>query len=101
LVPPRVILTFVPCGRSTTMAFIRWLGVAISDQTARAILDDPAPLSRSLRICRSHLRVILDHVDTRALRLGLNVESVSIHRDEIDASIDLVHALREVIDEYR
>lgn len=98
--PSRVILTFVPCGRSTTMAFIRWLGIALSDQTARAILDDPAPLSRSIRICCSHLRVILDHVDTTALPLGLNVESVSIHRDEIDASIDLVHALRAVINEH-
>jgi hypothetical protein len=31
------------------------------------------------------------------LPLGVNVESVSINRDEIDASIDLFHALREVM----
>jgi len=31
------------------------------------------------------------------LPLGINVESVSINRDEIDASIDLFHALREVL----
>jgi len=29
--------------------------------------------------------------------LGVNVESVSINRDEIDASVDLCHALREVV----
>jgi hypothetical protein len=29
--------------------------------------------------------------------LGVNVESVSINRDEIDASVDLFHALREVL----
>lgn len=101
LAPRRIILTFVPCGRPKTMAFIRWLGVAVGEATAAAILDDPAPLSRSIRICRSHLRLILDHIDPAALPLGLNVESVSIYRDEIEASIDLFHALHETVQEYR
>lgn len=101
LPPQRVILTFVPCGRAKTMEFIRWLGVSIGDATAAAILNDPAPLSRSIRLCRSHLRIILDHFDLTTVPLGLNVESVSIHRDEIDASIDLLHALHEVIQEYQ
>jgi hypothetical protein len=29
--------------------------------------------------------------------LGVNVESVSINRDEIDASVDLFHAVVEVL----
>jgi hypothetical protein len=33
----------------------------------------------------------------REIPLGVNVESVSINRDEIDASVDLLHALSEVM----
>ncbi|MCC6626444.1 MAG: hypothetical protein IT340_03465 [Chloroflexi bacterium] len=91
--PRRIVLTFVPCGRARTIEFIRWLGVAITDATARAILDDPAPLSRSIQICREHFRRILDQMAGAAVPLGVNVESVSIYRDEIDATVDLFHAL--------
>jgi hypothetical protein len=98
--PRRVILTFAPCGRPKTLDFIRWLGVAISDETATAILNDPAPLSRSIAICRDHLRRILDQDYTRTLPLGLNIESVSIFKDEIDASIELCLTLHEVAREY-
>ena len=98
--PRRIILTFVPCGRAKTLEFIRWLGVRIDPATATSILDDPAPLARSLAICRDHLRAILDQPYAAALPLGVNVESVSIYRDEIDASVELVHALREVASEF-
>jgi hypothetical protein len=89
-------LTFVPCGRVKTIEFIRWLGVTIADATAQAILSDPAPLSRSIWICRQHLRRIVDEVAGMGLALGINVESVSIYRDEIDATVDLFHALDEI-----
>lgn len=98
--PRRVILTFAPCGRAKTLDFIRWLGVAIADEAAAAILDDPAPLTRSIAICRDNLRAILDHDYARTLPLGLNIESVSIYKEEIDASIELCHTLREVAREY-
>lgn len=98
--PRRVVLTFSPCGRAKTLEFIRWLGVSIAPTTAQAILDDPAPFSRSIAICCANLRAILDQGFAHMLPLGLNIESVSIHRDEIDASIELVHALRAVAAEY-
>lgn len=100
LPPQRIILTFVPCGRAKTLEFIRWLGVRIAPDTAAAILDDPAPLGKSIAICRDHLRTILDQSPQDGPPLGVNVESVSIYRDEIDASIELVHALREVAAEF-
>lgn len=95
--PRRVVLTFSPCGRAKTLAFIRWLGVKVSPETERMILDAPRPLAKSIEICRDNLRRILDNPYASELPLGVNVESVSINRDEIDASIDLFHALREVL----
>ena len=97
--PRRIVLTFAPAGREKTMEFLRWLGVRIPDQTARSILGSASPLKKSIEVCRDNLRRILDHDYAREIPLGINVESVSINREEIDASIDLVHALEEVMRE--
>jgi 5,10-methylenetetrahydrofolate reductase len=100
--PRRIVLTFAPVGREKTMAFLNWLGVRIPTETARAILENASPLKKSIEICRDSLRRILDQPYAREIPLGVNVESVSINRDEIDASIDLLHALAEVMrDELR
>jgi hypothetical protein len=93
--PKRVILTFAPCGREKTLAFIRWLGVNVPPDTERAIFGASSPIAKSIEICRDNLRRILDAPYASEIPLGINVESVSINRDEIDASIDLFHALRE------
>lgn len=95
--PRRVVLTFSPVGREKTMDFLRWLGVRIPPETARGILGSAAPLKKSIEVCRDNLRRILDHDYAREIPLGINVESVSINRDEIDASIDLFHALAETM----
>jgi hypothetical protein len=95
--PRRVVLTFSPCGREKTLSFLRWLGVNVTADTERAILGAANPLMKSIEICRDNLRRILDQPYTAHLPLGINVESVSINRDEIDASIDLLHTLREVV----
>jgi hypothetical protein len=55
------------------------------------------PLERSIAICRDNLRRILDGPYAGAIPLGINVESVSISRDEIDATVDLFGALSETL----
>ncbi len=95
--PRRIVLTFAPCGREKTLAFLRWLGVNVAPDTERAILGAADPLAKSIDICRDNLRRILDEPYAGEIPLGVNVESVSINRDEIDASIDLFHALRAVL----
>ena len=95
--PRRVVLSFAPVGREKTLAFLRWLGVNITPETEREILGAARPLAQSIRICCDNLRRILDGKYAASIPLGVNVESVSINRDEIDASIDLFHALGEVL----
>ena len=99
--PRRIVLSFAPAGREKTMEFLHWLGVKIPQETARSILGSASPLTKSIAVCCDNLRRILDHDYAREIPLGINVESVSINRDEIDASIDLVHALSEVMEEFQ
>ncbi|MGH8675231.1 MAG: hypothetical protein ACREVG_13075 [Burkholderiales bacterium] len=98
--PRRVFLTFSPVGREKTLAFLQWLGVRVPDETGRAIFEAANPLARSIEICCANLRRILERGYSEGIPLGVNVESVSINRDEIDASIDLAHALKEILDEH-
>jgi 5,10-methylenetetrahydrofolate reductase len=95
--PPRVVFTFTPCGREQTMAFMKWLGISISEATARAILAAPSPIARSVEVCLDSLRAILAQPGFEDVPLGVNVESVSINRAEIDASVDLVRAVGDVL----
>lgn len=95
--PRRIVLTFAPVGREKTLAFLRWLGVNVAPETEREILGAAHPLAQSIRICRDNLRRILDGSYASQIPLGVNVESVSINRDEIDASVELFHALGEVL----
>jgi 5,10-methylenetetrahydrofolate reductase len=99
--PRRVVLSFSPVGREKTMAFLTWLGVKVPAETARSILQDAAPLTKSIEVCRANLRRILSHDYAREIPLGVSVESVSINRDEIDASVDLFHALAEELAQAR
>jgi len=99
--PRRIVLTFAPVGREKTMQFLQWLGVRIPDATARAILGAASPLAKSIAICCDNLRRILEQPYAREIPLGINVESVSINKDEIDASVDLFHAMAAVVAQHR
>jgi len=93
--PRRVVLTFAPCGRERTMQFLRWLGVNVPTEIARSILTSVVPVAKSIEVCRDNLCRILDR--SYDLPLGINVESVSLYKDEIEASIELADVLSQVL----
>jgi len=95
--PRRIVLSFAPVGRDKTLTFLRWLGVNVAPETEREILGAAQPLAQSIRICRDNLRRILDGKYAASIPLGMNVESVSINRDEIDASVELFQVLSETL----
>jgi hypothetical protein len=95
--PRRIVLSFSPVGREKTMSFLKWLGVQIPPDTAHTILAASNPLAKSIDVCRDNLRMILEQPYAREIPLGVSVESVSINKDEIDASVDLFHTLAGVM----
>lgn len=98
--PRRIVLTFIPVGRERTMTFMKWLGVQITPETEHAILGAASPLAKSIEVCRDNLRRILDQDYVNVLPIGLNIESISITKDELAGSVDLFYALQEVVREY-
>ncbi len=98
--PQRIILTFSPCGSKKTLSFIEWLGVSVPEATSLRILHAENPLHESIRICCNSLNQILDAVVAYNLPLGLNIESLTNRKDEIDGSILLYKLLRSTMDMY-
>ncbi|GLX77274.1 hypothetical protein tinsulaeT_06140 [Thalassotalea insulae] len=98
--PQRFILTFSPCGSEKTLEFIEWLGVSVPEATSLRILNAEQPLYESIRICANSLRQILDAILPYDLPLGLNIESLTNRKEEIDGSILLYKLLRSTMDKY-
>lgn len=98
--PQRIILTFSPCGSEKTLEFINWLGVSVPEATSLRILNADNPLLESIRICSNSLHQILDAVLPYNLPLGLNIESLTNRKEEIDGSILLYKLLRSSMDNY-
>lgn len=98
LSPQRIILTFTPCGGEQTLAFMQWLGISVPEGSKYRILDAANPLNESIKICRDNLQQILQHCTALDIPLGLNVESLTNRREEIDASIRLFRLLKAIME---
>ena len=124
LVPRKVVLTFVPCGRKKTLQFIKWLGMEVPAAAEEHIFAPPAagakaagatgspaaPVAKSTpkqavaRCCelnRANLVRILEGTSGCGVPLGLNVESVSGYRDEIEAAHHMFRDLQTVLLDHR
>ena len=95
-----MILTFSPCGSKKTLEFIEWLGVNVPEATSLRILNAANPLYESIENCVNSLQQILDAVKSYNLPLGLNIESLTNRKEEIDGSILLYKLLRSTMDNY-
>ena len=96
--PKRVILTFTPCGSTKTLEFMEWLGISVPDATRYRIMDARQPLQESIRICRNNLEQILEAILPLNIPIGLNIESLTNRKEEIEASIRMFKLLKSIVD---
>jgi hypothetical protein len=97
-VPLPVILTFSPCGSLKTLSFMKWLGVAFPRWLENELQYVRDPLAKSLELCERIFIEVWDFAREKGIPLGINVESVSIRRTEIEASVELLRLLRRRIE---
>lgn len=93
---PPVLLTLSPCGSLRTLAFMRWLGIHVPRWLGNELRHSDDVLERSLDLIVDVFGELLSFARDKDIPLGCNVESVSLARAEIDASVELVrrvHAL--------
>lgn len=94
-VPMPIILTFSPCGSVKTLSFMKWLGIAFPRWLENELRFAENPLAASVDLCEQIFVEIWDYAHQKEIPIGINVESVSIRKSEIEASLELFRRLRQ------
>jgi hypothetical protein len=92
--PVPIVFTFSPCGSLKTLELFKWLGIAFPRWLENELHDAGDILAASLRLCQETWRDVLGFARDKGLPVGLNVESISIRKEEVEASAALFTALR-------
>lgn len=79
------------------MTFIKWLGMFVPEDVERRILDSESPVQTSVSLLKELLGTILLESAGSGVPLGLNVESLSIFKEEIDAAHELFQSLQALM----
>ena len=96
--PLPIILTFSPCGSEKTLSFMKWLGIDFPRWLENDLQFASDPLAKSLELCERIFAEVRDYAGDKGIPLGVNVESVSIRKEEIEASMELLRLLRRRIE---
>ena len=96
--PLPIILTFSPCGSEKTLSFMKWLGIAFPRWLENDLRFARDPLAKSLELCERIFAEVRDYAGDKGIPLGVNVESVSIRKEEIEASMELLRLLRRRVE---
>lgn len=92
--PVPIILTFSPCGSAKTLEFMRWLGIHFPRWLENDLRFSADPLATSLDLCERIFCEAWDYARDKGVPLGVNIESVSIRKAEIDASVELLRRVQ-------
>ena len=87
--PVPIVFTFSVCGSMKTLEFLRWLGVDVPRWIENDLRHAANPLAASVEQAELTAAELIDFCRRLAVPVGINVESVSIRREEIEASVDL------------
>jgi Methylenetetrahydrofolate reductase len=94
--PQPVVLTLAPCGSVKTLEFMTWLGIEVP-RWLRAEITRGDPLTASYEQCLLNARALIAYCRRLGLPFGINVESLTNRKLEIDASIDLAREIRNLL----
>lgn len=89
LEPVPFILSFSPCGSLKTMDFMKWLGISFPRWLENELRHTPNILEKSVELALKIYADIGEFAKEKGIPIGVNVESVSIRKEEIEASCEL------------
>jgi hypothetical protein len=95
--PAPIVFTFSVCGSMRTLDFLRWLGVDVPRWIENDLKHAADTIEASFQLAITTATELMTYCRTLGVPFGLNVESVSIRREEIEASVRLAQQLRTQI----
>ena len=97
--PAPIVLTLTPCGSLKTLTFMKWLGVSIPRWLENELMHCADILERSVHLSREAFIELQAFGAEKGIPIGCNVESVSVNRVEIEASLQLARDIRKLMAE--
>jgi 5,10-methylenetetrahydrofolate reductase len=97
IAPRPTVLTLAPCGSAKTLEFMAWLGIHVPRWLQAEIQRSQDPLTESYQQCVVNARALISFCRRLGLPCGLNVESLTNRKAEIDASIDLAGEIHHLL----
>ena len=94
---PTVLVTLSPCGSEKTLAFMRWLGISVPRWLSNELLHARDILEKSVDVSLAAFEELHEFASSKGIPLGCNVESVSLRKAEIDASVDMLQRVAKLL----
>ena len=92
--PAPIVFTFSVCGSMRTLEFLRWLGVDVPRWIENDLRHATDTLEASYRLALAGATDLIAYCRGLGVPFGINVESVSNRRVEIDMAVRLTQQLR-------
>ena len=77
---------------------MKWLGISFPRWLENELRHSSDTLERSIDLCESVLADVQDYAREKHLPIGINVESISIRKSEVEASVELYQRLSSRLD---
>jgi hypothetical protein len=94
---PTIIFTLTICGSVKTLHFMEWLGIHVPDDIKEELKACESPAKRSGEIALSIAKDLIQYCKDRAIPFGFNIESVATRKEEVEASLELLNAIGELL----
>ena len=91
--PAPIVFTFSVCGSMRTLEFLRWLGVDVPRWIENSLRHATDTLEASYRLALAAATDVIAYCRGLGVPFGINVESVSIRRVEIEMAVRLTEQL--------
>ncbi|ANW97300.1 5,10-methylenetetrahydrofolate reductase [Wenyingzhuangia fucanilytica] len=97
IAPAPIIFTLTPCGSVKTLEFTKWLGIDIPRWLENDLTSSEDILAKSIEVCKYIAKELIKFAKEKNMPIGFNIESVAIRKAEIEASIELVKSVKEMM----
>ncbi|GAL85799.1 chain A, 5-methyl-5,6,7,8- tetrahydrofolic acid [Sporocytophaga myxococcoides] len=90
-----IIFTLTLCGSPKTLEFLKWLGVSVPKWVENELLNSKYILEKSFDVSYQIYKELHEFAMDKNIPVGFNIESVSINKEEIEASVELFEKVRK------
>jgi hypothetical protein len=94
---PTIIFTLTICGYVKTLQFMEWLGIHVPDDIKQDLQTCENPAARSVEIAVATAKELIDFCQGNSIPFGFNIESVATRKNEVDASLELLNTIAELL----